>query len=91
MASTIVDELRSFHEFIARKLREDGQQPPSPEECLDLWRMENPTPEEHKANLQAIREGLEDMRAGRGIPLEEFDREFRERLGLPPRQENVQA
>lgn len=32
--------------------------------------------------LLAVREGLDSMRRGEGIPLEEFDREMREKHGL---------
>jgi len=36
------------------------------------------------ADLAAIREALDDMAKGeRGIPFEEFDREFRKRHNLP--------
>jgi hypothetical protein len=31
----------------------------------------------------AIQEGIDDMQAGRTRPLHEFDREFRQRNGLP--------
>jgi putative addiction module CopG family antidote len=31
----------------------------------------------------AIQEGIDEMDAGRGRPFSEFDREFRERNGLP--------
>jgi putative addiction module CopG family antidote len=33
--------------------------------------------------VRAIQEGIDDMEAGRLIPLEEFDREFRLRNGIP--------
>ena len=33
--------------------------------------------------VQAIREGIADMEAGRMVTLEEFDREFRRRNALP--------
>jgi putative addiction module CopG family antidote len=35
------------------------------------------------AELAAIQEGIDDMEAGRVMPLREFDREFRRRNGLP--------
>jgi putative addiction module CopG family antidote len=31
----------------------------------------------------AIQEGIDDMEAGRAMPIREFDREFRRRNGLP--------
>jgi Arc/MetJ-type ribon-helix-helix transcriptional regulator len=33
---------------------------------------------------RAIQEGIDDMEAGRVRPIGEFDREFRQRNGLPP-------
>jgi putative addiction module CopG family antidote len=36
-----------------------------------------------EAEVFAIQEGIDDMEAGRLTPLPEFDREFRQRNGLP--------
>jgi len=41
----------------------------SPEECLTEWR----------ATIAAIQAGLDDVAAGRTTPLDQFDREFRDR------------
>lgn len=35
-------------------------------------------------DLAAIRRGIEDMEAGRGVPLEEASEQIRQELGLPP-------
>lgn len=72
MPADTVTELRSFQQFIAEQLRNGGPMP-SPEECVGLWRMER----ERAETLAAIREGLEDVKAGRVQSLEEFDAEFR--------------
>lgn len=40
---------------------------------------------ERDAERLAILKGMEDRDAGRTRPFEEFDREFREKNGLPPR------
>src|SRR5271157_1393438 len=37
----------------------------APEECLDLWINENPSDEQREEALAAVRQGLEDMYAGR--------------------------
>jgi hypothetical protein len=85
-ASSTAEELRSFHAFLTRVLDGlAGQDPPSPEDCVALWRLEHQSPEELADTLEAIREGLADMHAGRTRPFEDFDRDFRERHGLPPR------
>lgn len=39
--------------------------------------------ETRDAEVVAIQEGIDDMEAGRVMPLREFDREFRRRNGLP--------
>lgn len=83
MASSAFEELRSFHAFLSRKLEENGSEAPSPEEALDLWRMEHPTPEEHEANLEAIRQGLEDLEAGRMRPAREFLAEMCRKYNVP--------
>jgi predicted transcriptional regulator len=36
-------------------------------------------------DIAAIREGIEDMEAGRVVPFEETDARMRAKLGLPPR------
>jgi hypothetical protein len=76
-------ELARFQEFIAHHLAKG--EVIAPEEALDLWRLENPNPDDFDDTVQALREALEDMAAGDcGVPLEEFDRDFRRRHGLPP-------
>ena len=37
------------------------------------------------SDLEAIREGHEDVKAGRVTPLEEFDTAFRKKMGFSPR------
>ncbi len=78
-----VDDLRAFHDFVARKLAEGGSQPPTPEECLDLWFVENQTPEERADDLAAIQEGLDDMDAGRTRPVDDVLQELRQKYNLP--------
>ena len=39
------------------------------------------------SDLEAIREGLEDVQAGRVTPIEEFDTAFRKEMGFAPRAE----
>ncbi|HEY2840242.1 MAG TPA: hypothetical protein VGJ26_13890 [Pirellulales bacterium] len=75
-------ELFRFQQFIRDHLAKGEAM--SPEEALDLWRIENPDPGEHADVTNALREALSDMEAGDcGVPLEEFDRAFRRRHGIP--------
>jgi hypothetical protein len=77
------EDLRSVQELVGRKWAENGPEPLSRDGALELWRLE--FHEEQAETLEVIREGLEDMYVGRMRPVEEFDREFRERHGLLPR------
>jgi len=40
---------------------------------------------EQASDLEAIREGLKDVEAGRMTPLREFDQEFRKEKGFSPK------
>lgn len=75
-------ELVRFGQFIAAHVARG--QTLSPEEALDLWRLENPNDQGFEDSAQAITQALADMDAGdEGVSIEEFDRAFRQRHGLP--------
>ena len=77
-------ELQSFHQFVTEQLA-TGEQPISPEEALDIWRVQHPSPEQYAEDVLAIREALADMEAGdTGVPVEEYLLEFRKRHNLGP-------
>jgi hypothetical protein len=77
-------ELTNFHRFISERIV-SGDTDLSPEEALDLWRAENPASHEQGETVAAVREALAAYQAGdRGVPLAQFDREFRERHNLGP-------
>lgn len=83
MSSQVVDELRDFHQFLGDKLK-GGRVDWSPEEALDEWRRLHPDEQGPADDLAAIQEALADLAKGdRGVPFEEFDRDFRERHNLP--------
>ncbi len=84
MATGTQDELSNFHAFLSRKLASGATQL-SPEEALDLWRVEHPDADDYSGNVAALREALADMEAGdQGLPLDQFDRKFRQRHSIPP-------
>lgn len=79
---TVDTGLSDFHQFFGTKVG-SGIAEISPEEALDEWRDLHPSEKEGEDFL-AIRETLEDVAKGdRGISLEEFDRKFRKRHGIP--------
>lgn len=85
MSSVLNSELNSFHRFISEQLSV-GRGDVSPEEALDLWRADHPLGETEEEDMLAVREALADMANGDGgVPLEEFDREFRQRHGIGPK------
>jgi hypothetical protein len=85
MTTSLSNELEEFHRFVADKLA-NGHGNLSPEEVVDQWRDLHPVPESLADDVAAVREALADMAAGeRGVPFEDFDREFRARHDLSPR------
>ncbi|MGE3818346.1 MAG: hypothetical protein AB7I30_02835 [Isosphaeraceae bacterium] len=81
MAAERVNDLRAFKEFIEEKLLV-GRVDVTPEEALSHWEIENQTDEEREETLQAIQEGLEDMRAGRTRDAREVLAELRRKYNL---------
>lgn len=71
--------LESFHRFLGKQLETEAAIDMSPEQALEIWREEWET-------LAAIREGLEDVAAGRTASLQEFKDEFHRKHGVPDNQ-----
>ncbi|WP_152053964.1 hypothetical protein [Tautonia marina] len=67
---------RAFQAFLQEKLDEDSDSLLL-EDYLDLWHYENQDEVERKATLEAIREGLADVEAGRTRPAREALAELR--------------
>ena len=79
----MAEELRDFHRFLTDKLS-GAKADWSPEEALDEWRQLHPQTQAFDEDVAAIREALDDMAKGdRGIPFDQFDRDFRKRHNLP--------
>lgn len=78
MSGSFDTELNSFHRFISEQLSV-GRSDVSPEEALQLWRMDHPDEE----TVLAVQEALQDMENGdEGVSLVEFDHTFRQRYEL---------
>jgi hypothetical protein len=84
MATERANDLRAFKGFIEEKLSNGGADL-TLDEALVHWDIENQTDEERQDTLRAIGDGLADVEAGQTRPVEEFDREFRSKHGLPAR------
>ena len=64
MATERANDLKAFKGFIEEKLSNGGAEL-TLEEALVDWDLENQTDLEREATVQAIREGLADVEAGR--------------------------
>lgn len=79
--SSIVSDLEQFHRFIGERLA-SGKDRLTPEECLEVWRADHPSPDELVDSIAAVEVGLEQARRGEGIPLDDFVRHFRVEKGI---------
>ena len=83
-------ELRAFYDFVGEKLRLSESRL-TPESVFDEWQSlhsENDQDEfiDDQDDYEAIKESLDAMHAGEPAKsVEDFERDFRERHGLPPR------
>ncbi len=83
MATERANDLRAFRDFLDAKLSNGGGDL-TLEECLELWEVKNEGPQERAATVQAVREALDDMRAGdTGLPARDAIAEIRRRHSLP--------
>jgi len=62
MATDRLNDLRAFRDFADHKLAR-GESDITLDEALDLWETENRA-DERAATVEAVREALDDMRAG---------------------------
>jgi hypothetical protein len=74
------NDLIAFKGFLDEKLSEGGVE--TLDEALGLWEYENQTAEEREHTLEAIREGLADVEAGRTRSAHEALAELREKHNL---------
>jgi hypothetical protein len=85
MNTQSLNDLADFHRYVSEKVHR-GETALSPEQVLDEWRTLRPDPIEVEDDLAAIQEAIDDIENGdKGIPVDEFDRDFRARHNLPPR------
>ena len=79
--STATD-LERFRDFVNYQLGSAGSAL-SPEEVLDLWRMEHPEPAYRAASAADVKEALAEVQAGTKLrPAKEVSAEIRQALNL---------
>ncbi len=76
--ATTREELESFHEFAARRLKDSGSEP-SLDDLLTEWADSR----DREAINDAIRRGLADVDAGRHEPADQAMEKIRREFGLP--------
>ena len=81
MATDRSNDPRAFKGFLDEKLSHGGVE--TLDEALGLWEYENQTIEEREGTLQAIRQGLADVEAGRVMPAREAISKLRGKHNLP--------
>ncbi|MBX9787595.1 MAG: hypothetical protein K2Y37_01640 [Pirellulales bacterium] len=80
MATDPNSELSQFEQFI--RLQVQSGRSLTPEEALDLFRIEHPHPDEFDASIADLREAVAEVEAGvNGVPIEDFVRQQRARHG----------
>ena len=72
-------ELQQFRDFLNHTLQANPSDARLPEELLDSWRHEHPSPEEYADSVAALRRAIASKEHDPGMSLEEFDRRFREK------------
>jgi predicted transcriptional regulator len=75
MATDGQSELAGFHQFVGEQLANSDVEL-SLEQALNMWR-------HRQEEIDAIREGLADVEAGRTIPMDEHIRRMREQFQIP--------
>jgi hypothetical protein len=85
MATERINDLIAFKSFIEEELSSGGADL-TLDEALARWDYENQTDLERAASVEAVREALDEMRAGdTGIPARDFLAELRRKYHLPAR------
>ena len=80
--SVTIEELRRFHQFAEEKLSNCWADL-TLDNLVELWNIENPSPERLHEDVLAVKAALRDLDNGeRGIPHEEHMREMREKYGI---------
>lgn len=74
-------DLDSFYAFAVEKLAKSNEDL-GWLDLLEWWQLENPTEEEMAAVRENIRQGLEDIEAGRYMPMDEFNEMIERKYGF---------
>jgi hypothetical protein len=81
MPTERANDLVAFRMFIDEQLSRSGFGL-TLDEALARWESENQTPEERRGTIRAVREGLDDLDAGKTKAIHDFPAELRKTHGL---------
>ena len=81
MATTTQEQVESFYRFASEELTADSTA--DIDELYSRWRMDNPTSTERAEVNAIIRQGIEDIAAGRGRDAAEVSEELRKKYNIP--------
>jgi hypothetical protein len=79
--STAHNDLAAFQQFALQKV--NAGEADTLEELFDLWLIEHPAPFEQPSVDEALREAIEDLKAGRFRPAADVSRDMRLKYNLP--------
>jgi hypothetical protein len=82
MSTEHTDDLRAFRDSVDGHLGNGGAEL-TPEDCLELWLLEHSSGPEREARVAEIRQGLDDLDAGRTRSARESLTELRRKYNLP--------
>jgi predicted transcriptional regulator len=82
MATDRTNDLRAFRRYIDDQLTNSAVEM-TLDEALVNWEMENQTEEQRQETIEAIREGLADVDAGRTRPAEDVIRDLCRKYNIP--------
>ncbi len=77
MSTDESSELYQFSEFLAGKLSA-GDESLTPEQCLELWRLEHPTRSQYADSVKSIQSAIDEMEDGTsGVSVDELHSRLR--------------
>jgi predicted transcriptional regulator len=82
MTSDRGNDVLAFRDFLDERISQSGVRL-TLEDALGLWEYENSSEEEREETLTAIREGLDDLDAGRTRPAYEVLAALRQKYNIP--------
>ena len=81
--ATTEDDLKSFTQFVHKRMGDDAASELRLPELFDLWLHQNPHNAEYAENVAAINASINDFMSGqRGTPAGEHSLELRDEFGI---------